>query len=105
MKTFATIGRLHIVAIAALGTFTFGWLFSGEHLWLLSAVCALDWVLVDLLNRVVDLKEDEANRIAGTDFVARHRRTILVGGFAVLFGSLIVLAPFFPRVPPLRAAY
>jgi 4-hydroxybenzoate polyprenyltransferase len=105
MKTLATIGRLHIVAIAALGTFTFGWLFSGEHLWLLSAVCALDWFLVNLLNRVVDLKEDQANRIAGTDFVARHRRIILVGGFALLLGSLAALAPWLPRVTPLRVAY
>jgi 4-hydroxybenzoate polyprenyltransferase len=105
MKTFATVSRLHIVAIAALGTFTFGWLFSGEHLWLLSAVCALDWFLVNLLNRVVDLKEDEANRIAGTDFVARHRKLILVGGFAALLGSLIALAPILRWVTALRLAY
>jgi 4-hydroxybenzoate polyprenyltransferase len=105
MRTFATISRLHIVAIAALGTFTFGWLFSGQHLWLLSSVCALDWFLVNLLNRVVDLKEDRANHIVGTDFVARHRRGILVAGFATLFGSLLALAPLFPRVTPLRLAY
>src|SRR6478609_4260509 len=105
MKMFATISRLHIVAIAALGTFTFGWLFSGAHLWLLSAVCALDWFLVNLLNRVVDLKEDAANGIRGTDFVARHRRAILIGGFALLIGSLIALAPVFPTVTPLRVAY
>jgi 4-hydroxybenzoate polyprenyltransferase len=105
MKMFATISRLHIVAIAALGTFTFGWLFSGAHLWLLSAVCALDWFLVNLLNRVVDLKEDAANGIRGTDFVARHRRAILVGGFGLLIGSLAALAPIFPAVLPLRIAY
>jgi 4-hydroxybenzoate polyprenyltransferase len=105
MKMFATISRLHIVAIAALGTFTFGWLFSGAHLWLLSAVCALDWFLVNLLNRVVDLQEDAANGIHGTDFVARHRRAILVSGFGLLFGSLVVLAPVFPTVTPFRIAY
>jgi 4-hydroxybenzoate polyprenyltransferase len=105
MRNFATISRLHIVAIAALGTFTFGWLFSGAHLWLLSAVCALDWFLVNLLNRVVDLTEDQANQIAGTDWVARHRRAILIGGFATLFGSLAALAPVFPTVTPLRIAY
>jgi hypothetical protein len=27
----ASVGRLHIVAIAALGTFTFGWLFTGRY--------------------------------------------------------------------------
>ena len=81
MKTFASISRLHIVAIAALGTLTFGWLFTGERPWLLAAVCALDWFLVNLLNRVVDLKEDAANQITGVDFVQRHRRAILWLGF------------------------
>ncbi|HEY7954238.1 MAG TPA: UbiA family prenyltransferase [Polyangia bacterium] len=105
LKLFATVSRLHIVAIAALGTFTFGWLLTGEHLWLLSAVCGLDWFLVNLLNRVVDLKEDRLNGIQGTDFVARHRRAILIGGFAVLFGSLAAFAFVAPAVLPLRVAY
>jgi 4-hydroxybenzoate polyprenyltransferase len=105
MRTFAAIGRLHIVAIAALGTFTFGWLFSGQHLWLLAAVSGLDWFLVNLLNRVVDLKEDAANHIDGTAFVARHRRAILVGGFGLLAGSLVALYPLAPQLTPLRLAY
>lgn len=103
--SFASIGRLHIVAIAALGTFTFGWLFTGEYPWLLSAVCALDWYLVNLLNRVVDLPEDRVNRIRGVDFVAAHRRAILIGGFATLFVSLVAFAFVAPRVLPLRLAY
>ena len=51
----ASVGRLHIVAIAALGTFTFGWLFTGHYPWLLAGVTAFDWLLVNLLNRVVAL--------------------------------------------------
>lgn len=105
LALFASVSRLHIVAIAAMGTFTFGWLFTGRHPWLLSAVCGLDWFLVNLLNRVVDLPEDQANQITGTDFVARHRRAILRGGFALLFGSLAALHPFFPAILPLRLAY
>lgn len=104
-KLFATVSRLHIVAIAALGTFTFGWLFTGRHLWLLSGVCGLDWFLVNLLNRVVDLKEDRLNQIHGTDFVAAHRRAILVGGFATLFLSLAAFARIAPAVLPFRVAY
>ncbi len=105
MKLFATVSRLHIVAIAALGTFTFGWLFFDRYPWLLAGVCALDWFLVNLLNRVVDLPEDRANAIAGTDFVARHRRAILWGGFGVLFGSLVAMHLVVPAITPLRAGY
>ncbi len=68
----AGVGRLHILAIAALGTFTFGWLFTGHHPWLLAGVTAFDWFLVNLLNRVVDLAEDAQNALVGTDFVRAH---------------------------------
>ncbi|MGZ5132805.1 MAG: UbiA family prenyltransferase [Caldimonas sp.] len=105
IATAVSVGRLHIVAIAALGCFTFGWLFTGHYPWLVTIACALDWFLVNLLNRVVDLKEDAANGIAGTDFVARHRRKILYFGFALLGFSLVVLFPLAPWVLPFRLAY
>jgi 4-hydroxybenzoate polyprenyltransferase len=100
-----SISRIHIVAIAALGTFTFGWLFTGVHPWLLTGVCALDWFLVNLLNRVVDLEEDQANAIFGTDFVARHRRAIIALGFALLFGSIAGLYWVVPAITPLRVGF
>jgi len=102
---FMSVGRFHIVVIAALGLFTFGWLFLGAYPWLLTAVCALDWYVVNLLNRVVDLPEDEANEIAGTDFVARNRRALLIIGFGLLLGSLVVVHFLNPAVTPLRIAY
>jgi 4-hydroxybenzoate polyprenyltransferase len=105
LKLFATVSRLHIVAIAALGTFTFAWLFSGRYRFDLAALSALDWFLVNLLNRVVDLEEDAHNQIAGTDFVARNRRALLVGGFALLGASVIASAIVWPRVTPLRVAF
>jgi 4-hydroxybenzoate polyprenyltransferase len=105
VRLVATVSRLHIVAIAALGTATFGWLFTGRYPLLLAAVCALDWFLVNLLNRVVDLPEDRANRIAGTDFVARHRGAILRGGWVALVGSLLLVHLVVPAVTPLRLAY
>jgi 4-hydroxybenzoate polyprenyltransferase len=104
-KTFATISRVHIVAIAALGTFTFGWLFYGRYGFVLAAVTALDWFLVNLLNRVVDLKEDRANAIAGTDFVAAHRRAILVLGFGLLAASFVVVPMVAPGIGVLRGAF
>src|SRR3954453_22703457 len=105
IATAVSVGRLHIVAIAALGCFTFGWLFTGHYPWAVTVACALDWFLVNLLNRVVDLKEDAANGITGTDFVARHRRQILYVGFGLLGFSLVALPPFAPWVLPFRVAY
>jgi len=105
IATAVSVGRLHIVAIAALGCFTFGWLFTGHYPVVVTILCALDWFLVNLLNRVVDLKEDTENGIAGTDFVTRHRRGILYGGFALLGFSLVAAVPFAPMVLPFRLAY
>jgi 4-hydroxybenzoate polyprenyltransferase len=105
LRVFASVGRLHIVAIAALGTFTSGWLFTGHHPWALSAVCAFDWFLVNLLNRVVDLPEDRQNGIVGTDFVARHRRALVGVGFGALLASFVVTALLAPALTPLRVAY
>jgi 4-hydroxybenzoate polyprenyltransferase len=104
-RVFASVSRLHIVAIAALGTFTFGWLFSGTHRWLLSGICALDWFVVNLLNRVVDLPEDRANVISGVGFVERHRRALVVLGFALLVGSFALTHLLVPAITPLRIAF
>lgn len=102
MKTFLSVSRFHIVAIAALGTFTFGWLFLGEYPWLLAGVCALDWFIVNLLNRVVDLPEDQANQICGTTFVSRHRAALLWSGLALLLGSLLGVHFLRPEITPFR---
>ena len=101
----ASISRLHIVAIAVMGCFTFGWIFTGRHPWLLAAVCGLDWFVVNLLNRVVDLKEDQLNAITGTDFVARHRAAVLWVGFSALGVSLVAVALWEPVITPLRIGY
>jgi 4-hydroxybenzoate polyprenyltransferase len=100
-----SVGRMHIVAIAWLGALTFGWIFTGHRPWAAAAVCALDWFLVNLLNRVVDLEEDRVNRIAATDFVARHRRALTATGFALLFGSLVAVHLVLPALTPWRIGY
>ena len=105
LRIFASISRLHIVAIATLGTFTFGWLFTGRHLWALAALSALDWFIVNLLNRVVDLAEDRVNRITGVAFVDAHRRAIEVAGFALLVGSVLAVAFVLPELTWLRLAF
>lgn len=105
LRTFASVSRLHIVAIAALGTFTFGWLFTGGYAFDLAAITALDWFLVNLLNRVVDLEEDRANRIVGTDFVSRNRRALVWVGFSTLIGSLVLVHLVHPELIWLRLGY
>jgi 4-hydroxybenzoate polyprenyltransferase len=105
VQTFLSISRFHIVTIAALGTFTFGWLFLGEYPWLLSFICALDWFIVNLLNRVVDLQEDQANQIFGTPFVSRHKPLLLWTGFSLLLLSLIAVYFLLPEITIFRLVY
>jgi 4-hydroxybenzoate polyprenyltransferase len=93
------------VAIAVLGLLTFGWIFTGHYLLPVGALCGLDWLLVNLLNRVVDLPEDHANRITGTPFVARHRGAILIAASALLVVSLAFTAIVLPAVTALRIAF
>ena len=105
LGTAASVSRLHIVAIAALGTLTFGMAFTGTRPWLLAAICAIDWFVVNLINRVVDLDEDIANRIVGTGFVQRHRRALLVAGFGLLGATLVASHALVPAITPLRLGY
>lgn len=101
-RTFADISRVHITTIAALGVFTFGWLFVGTYQWLITAVCALDWYIVNLINKTVDLDEDSANEIPGTVFVHRKRRLLLSVVFPFLLVSLIVVHFLNPAITGLR---
>lgn len=105
LATLVSVGRLHIVAIAALGTYTFGWLFLGERPWLLSVFTAADWFVVNLTNRVVDLPEDRANQIRGTSFVEAHRRALIALAFATLILSLVIGHLVLPHITPLRIAF
>lgn len=105
IQVLASIGRLHITVIAALGLFTFGWLFTGRYPWFLTGVCALDWYIVNLINRIVDLPEDEANVIPGTRFVRRHRSVLLTLAFLALAVSLILVHLMNTHITFLRIAY
>jgi len=102
---WAVVSRFHIVAIATLGTLTFGVLLTGRYAWLAALATALDWFIVNLLNRVVDLKEDEANRIVGTGWARRNRRAIIAVGFGLLLGSLVAIHLVTPALTPLRLGY
>ena len=99
------IGRFHIVAIGSLGALTFSWVFFGRWDAWAAAFAAADWYIVNLLNRVGDLPEDRANKIVGTDFVARHRGALLVLGIALLVLSLAASAWLAPALVLFRLAF
>ena len=105
LKTFFHLSRFHIIAIASLASLTFGWLFSGHYLWLAPATCALDWFIVNLQNRVVDLEEDRLNGIAGTDFAGGHARAFTITCFALLAGTLALGHLVEPRLTLWRVAF
>ena len=102
MGVFLQISRIHIIALASMGVFTFGWLFTGRYPWLLTAVCAFDWYIVNLTNRVADFKEDQENRITGTDFVFRHRRMISYSHGFILIASIFIVHMVNPAITGLR---
>jgi len=99
---FLKVSRIHIVALAAMGTFTFGWLFTGDYPWLLTGVCALDWYIVNLLNNAVDLKEDSVNRITGTEFIVRYRKRLITITIIVLIISIVLIHLLNPYITALR---
>lgn len=102
MRLLLQVSRLHITAIAAMGVFTFGWLFTGTYPWFLAIVGALDWHIVNLFNRIADVKEDRANAITGTTFVQRNARKLLYATFAVLIGSIVVVHLINPAITAIR---
>ncbi len=100
----ASLGRLHIVAIATAACLTFGWAFTGRWPLLAAGVAALDWFLVNLLNRTVDVPEDRANAVLAAEVAARHRRALVAAGLAVLGGSLVAVHLVAPALTPWRVA-
>jgi 4-hydroxybenzoate polyprenyltransferase len=61
--------------------------------------------LVNILNRVVDLGEDQKNRIVGTDFVARNAKAIKVAGFLALFLSVPATLWVAGEILPFRVCF
>jgi len=105
LRVLSSITRPHIVAIGTLACLTFGHIFSGGYPWLAAGLCALDWFLVNLLNRVVDFGEDRVNAVAGTDQAFKHRKLIARGGLTVLVISLVIQGVLAPALLPWRLAY
>ena len=98
------IVRYHIVLVAMAASIVFGWIFTGRYGWALSAVVAVDWFLINLMNRITDIEEDLANGIPGTERVARRRTAIMWGSGILLVGSFAVTHLVWPALTPFRIA-
>lgn len=100
----AAITRFHILLIAAVAALVFGWLMTGRYPWAVAAIAALDWFLINLMNRVTDIDEDRRNGIRGTEQVARRKTAITIGAVALLLGSFVATHLVWPALTPWRAA-
>jgi 4-hydroxybenzoate polyprenyltransferase len=98
MRLLLGASRLHIVIIAYLGTLTYAWLFSGRQLWGVALAAALDWLLLDLANKISDLPEDLINNPLEASWVRDHRRALLVIVVVVFVLSLIPSAVLRPAL-------
>jgi geranylgeranylglycerol-phosphate geranylgeranyltransferase len=99
------ISRFHIICIASVTSLTFGWLLTGRYVFLAPLVCALDWFLVNLMNRIADLVEDRINGVTGTAFVDRHARALTVASTVLLVGSFPALHLLAPALTIPRVAF
>lgn len=96
LSDIASLLRLHIVGIAVCASLVFSWLMTGRIGVLATAICAFDWLVINLLNRITDVDEDLANGIPATGLVASHPRAFYVGtglGLAASFALTHWLAP------------
>ncbi len=96
-----SIARYHIVLIAMTASLVLGWLTTGRYGFDLALVVGLDWFLINLFNKVTDVQEDLENGIPGTERVARWKRWLAPGCFALL-GLSFLSHLLFPAITPLR---
>ena len=100
----ASILRVHIILIAVTAALVFGWVFTGEYPWGLAVLGGVDWLLINLLNRVTDLKEDLANGIRGTERLVGAARPVLAIWIAILVGSFAWSVVVWPELTGWRLA-
>lgn len=98
MKDYLSILRIHIVLIAIMGTLVFGRLICGEYLVAVALIAGIDWILINLANRVSDITEDMENAIPGTWRIQGNEKIIIFAFCAILAGSFIFTAVYFPQL-------
>jgi len=98
----ASILRVHIILIGVTAALVFGWVLTGTHPWGVAVLGGVDWLLINLLNRVTDLKEDLANGIRGTERLVGASQKVLALWVAILVGSFAWSVAMWPELTPWR---
>lgn len=99
-----SIARYHIMLVAMFASVVFGWIATGHRFWALTLVVALDWFLINLMNRITDIDEDLKNGIPGTERVARRKRALTIASAVLMVGSFAVTHLVWPALTPFRVA-
>ena len=100
----ASILRVHIILIAVTAALVFGWMFTGTYPWGVALLGGVDWLLINLLNRVTDLQEDLANGIRGTERLIGAARPVLALWVGILVASLLWSLAVWPELTAWRVA-
>lgn len=90
--------RLHIVVVALLAMLVFGFLMTGRYHFELLPFVAIDWFVINLMNRATDLDEDLRNGVPGAELAARRRSLLTVGPLLLLGGSMIASHLWIPGI-------
>jgi len=98
LREIASILRLHIIGVAVVGALVFGLLITGTYRFDLAVLAGADWLLINLLNRVTDLKEDLANDIRGSERVSHHLRTFVLVFSGLFASSFVISAIWWPEL-------
>jgi 4-hydroxybenzoate polyprenyltransferase len=98
----ASILRFHIILVAVAAALVFGWLFTGKYLVGVAVLGGLDWLLINLLNKISDVEEDTVNEIRGTQHLADNRHRFWIAWIAILVGSVAVGHWLYPELTPWR---
>jgi 4-hydroxybenzoate polyprenyltransferase len=96
--------RPHLVLVAALGSLVFGWIFTHSFVVLVAGVCAVDWFVVNALNRFSDFDEDAKNRLALHDLELPRRPLTLAQPMAIVGTAIAAGHLVCPELTALRVA-
>ena len=99
-----SIARYHIMLVAMAGMVTFSFLLTNKYQWSLALVVAVDWFLINLMNRITDIAEDLKNGIPGTERVARQKTFLTWLSVFVMVSSFAVTIWIWPELTAYRVA-
>jgi 4-hydroxybenzoate polyprenyltransferase len=97
-----SILRFHIIGIAVMAALTFGWLLVGRFPIGVALLGGVDWLLINLLNRITDVDEDAVNEVRGTEIVARNLVPMGSIWLAILVGSFVAGVLWVPELTVVR---